>query len=517
MFPRSLRLRVALDVLLVILFTALLIRPLFKMRYMDNWASIESTFIADARFLSEHWPSPKWQPLWYAGTRFDYVYPPALRYGTAAIAHYYPNMTTAKAYHIYISLFYCLGIAGVYFLVHAGSGSRRAGLLAALLTALCSPTYAFPHTTVYDMVRDNPFLAPQRFNALVRYGEGPHVTALGLIPLALAASWFALRRFEPVAVGLASLFSCLIVSNNFYGASAFALIYPLMVWSLWITHLDRRIFLRAAAIGALAYGLTAFWLTPDYLAITLENMKYVSSRGNSWSLWTMVAQAIVFLVLTDKFARGRRERAWPVFVIGLAAVFALQVLGNFVFDFRVIGEPARWVPELDLALIVLLLLGCEWAWRHRWRAVRVAAWVAVAIALLPCAYFLRYSQRFIPNSSDAPDRLEYQITRWIHERLPGQRIYVTGTLRFWVDGWYNLAHVGGGSEQGLLNNTVMPAQWEVNLGNDLESARLWLDATGADALVVHGPKSKEHFKDIVAPAKFAPWERLLDDGSDNIV
>lgn len=516
MFPRTLRARVALDILLIVFAMAMLTRPLFKMRYMDNWASIESTFIADARFLSDHWPSPQWQPLWYTGTRFDYVYPPALRYGTAAIAHYYPNMTTAKAYHIYTTLFYVVGIAGIYFFVHAASGSRRAGFLSALLAALCSPTYLFPHPTVSDMIRDNPLLAPQRFNALVRYGEGPHITALGLIPLALAAAWFALKRFEPVAVFFATTFSCLIVSNNFYGASAFALAFPLLVWSLWITHLDRRIFLRAAVIGALAYGLTAFWLTPSYLAITLQNMQYVSNAGNKWSLWIFVAQVIIFLLATDKWARGRRERAWPVFVFGFAFVFALQVLGNIVFEFRVIGEPTRWIPELDLALILLLLLGCEWAWR-RSRPWQAMAWLAVALALVPCAYFLRYSQRFIPRSSQHEDRFEYKITHWIHQQLPGQRIFVTGTLRFWFDGWHDLAHVGGGSEQGLLNHTVMPAQWEVNLGDDLAATHTWLDVTGADAIIVHGPKSKEHYKDIVNTGKFKSWPILFDDGQDNII
>ena len=52
-----------LDFLVVFLFTAMLIRPYFKAKYTDNWASIESTFIADARFLVEHWPHPQWQPL----------------------------------------------------------------------------------------------------------------------------------------------------------------------------------------------------------------------------------------------------------------------------------------------------------------------------------------------------------------------------------------------------------------------------------------------------------------------
>jgi len=107
---------VLLDFFLVFLVAAALIRPLFKAGYLDKWASIESSFIADARFLILHWPHPQWQPLWYAGTRFDYIYPPMLRYGTALISMA-ADIWPVKAYHFYISFFYCVGIAGVYLLV----------------------------------------------------------------------------------------------------------------------------------------------------------------------------------------------------------------------------------------------------------------------------------------------------------------------------------------------------------------------------------------------------------------
>src|SRR5260370_4695138 len=100
---------IVLDFFLVFLFAALLIRPYFKVKYTDKWASIESTFIADARFLSQHWPHPQWQPLWYAGTRFDYIYPPALRYVTAAISST-TGFIPVKAYHFYVSFSYPLGI-----------------------------------------------------------------------------------------------------------------------------------------------------------------------------------------------------------------------------------------------------------------------------------------------------------------------------------------------------------------------------------------------------------------------
>src|SRR5436305_8616048 len=98
-----------LDPLLLAAIAILLIFPLFRLKYLNNWPSIESTFISDARMLREHFPHPGWQPLWYCGTRFDYIYPPALRYGTAIISMV-AHTTTARAYHLYTAIFYSLGI-----------------------------------------------------------------------------------------------------------------------------------------------------------------------------------------------------------------------------------------------------------------------------------------------------------------------------------------------------------------------------------------------------------------------
>src|SRR4029079_5137853 len=131
---------IPVDFLIIFLLTAALIWPLFKTGYLDKWVYIESIFISDARYRKDHGPHPQWQPLWYGGTRFDYIYPPALRYGTAALAKYYPRMTEERAYHLYIAFFYSLGIAGVYLMVRLLSGARGAAYLAAVATALTSPS-----------------------------------------------------------------------------------------------------------------------------------------------------------------------------------------------------------------------------------------------------------------------------------------------------------------------------------------------------------------------------------------
>ncbi|MCU0245674.1 MAG: hypothetical protein MUC42_03820, partial [Bryobacter sp.] len=405
---------IALDILLVIALTAFLMLPWFQMGWNSNWGSIESTFIADAKFLKENWPRPLWQPNWYCGTRFDYVYPPALRFGTAGIARY-TGLDTSRAYHIYTAFFYCLGIAGVYFLTRAGTRSRLDAWLAAAATTLVSSGLLF----FADIRGDNLTLEPTRLSALVKYGEGPHMTALAWIPIALAAGWFALRRLTPLNFLIGAVGCAMVVSNNFYGATALAIFYPALVWAVWVTTRDARVPFRAAAIALAGYALTAWWLTPSFLKITLRNLQYVAEKGSPVSTWVLLAVVLAFLALTDRFFRNREEKAWTVFVLGAATLFTLVVIGFHWFGFRVIGEPNRLVPELDLVFIWLVLLAIGPMLRGPHPAQR---WIAVgmlALAFYPGARFALKSRQWFPKPADEKQRAEYVTSQWMAKNRPG--------------------------------------------------------------------------------------------------
>jgi hypothetical protein len=513
--PRKLSRRkyILLDFFLVFLFTAVLIRPYFKAKYTDKWASIESTFISDARFLADHWPHPQWQPLWYTGTRFDYIYPPALRYGTAAISKvigYWP----VKAYHFYTAFFYAIGIAGVYFLMRIGTRSRGGAWLAAISTALMSPIFLF----MPRYRNDAWLLHPQRLGVLVKYGEGPHMSALALIPIALGFTWLALEKRRPWAIAAAAIFSAGVTSNNFYGATALATLYPLLIWAFWITRQGKRILLPALSIPVLAYGLTAFWLVPSYFKVTAENMKYVSEHGTTWSLWVAVVVAIAFAVITDKLARSKPERTWEVFLAGAVVFFTLNVLGNQYFNFRVTGEPGRLLPELDMIYIMMMVYFLSWMWNLPRRAWRVVPIVIILASFWTTREYVSRAWDIVPAWPDHTNRVEYRITDWLWKNMPDARAYPTGSVRFWFDTWHDLAQVGGGSEQGLLNGSVMPAQWETNLGPDPKPTIHWMQSMGAEAVYVADKQSQEVFKDFQFPHKFdGVLPVLFDDKQGNVI
>jgi hypothetical protein len=495
---------IALDTAAVFFLAVILIGPWIRLKYLDNWSSIESTFIADARFLQANWPHPGWQPNWYCGTRYDYIYPPALRYGTAVVSMAL-GVIPAKAYHIYTGIFYCLGIAGVYLLACLGSRSRAAGWLAAVATATLSPAFVFLRESLQEARAVH--MLPQRLSVLVRYGEGPHMTSLAVLGFALAAAWFGLRRGRPAALALSAALCALVVSNNFYGATALATFFPLLVWAVWLAEGDRRVWLRAAGVAGLAYGLTALWLTPSYLRVTLENMKLVSQPGNLWSSVAAVALAAAFAAVSWRLAKGRPERAWPVFVWGSLAFFSLNVLGNYYLGFRVMGEPLRLVPELDLVIILASVEVVRWIWG--WRPRFGPAWLprAIAVILVVAAlsqsrFYVRHAWRPFVRDVYFDRRIEYRIPDWMARNMPGSRALATGSVRFWYNAWHDLPQIGGGSEQGLLNGIVMPAQWQLTGGDDPELSILWLQCLGADAIIVHDRRSEELYHDYLFPAKF---------------
>jgi hypothetical protein len=344
------------------------------------------------------------------------------------------------------------------------------------------------------------------------------MSALSVIPLALAFAWLALGYGGRVWLALAAACSALVVSNNFYGALALAWLFPILVWSLWITHRDRRIFGRAAAIAALAYGLTAWWLTPSYFRITVENLRLVAHPGNGWSRWITLAAALLFAWISARLARGRKQQAWRIFVAGTALFFLLLVAGNYYFDFRIAGEPLRFVPELDLALI---LLGLEVLRSLAGTGVRWKQGLAAGLVVIAFAAGHRYLAKpwsIYQADFHYQDRMEYRLAEWTAQHLPGARIYPTGSLRLWFNAWHNQEQVGGGSDQGLLNVAIAVAQWQITKDPQPGRDLLWLQAVGADAVILHERPSPEILQEYVTPRKFAgQFPVLYDDGNGDVI
>jgi hypothetical protein len=499
------------SLLVVCLVNSVLIWPLFGLEYLNGWASVDSTFIADARMLKDRLPHPDWQPLWYCGTRFDYIYPPALRYGTALISKL-GGVSTARAYHFYTAVLYSLGIVSVYWLVRVWTRSRAGALLASAGVALFSPSFLL----LSDYRVDSSYWVPQRLHSLMSYGEGPHISALSILPAALALSFLALRRSGSLAFGGASLLCAFTVANNFYGATALAIFFPILTWSVWATHREPWIWLRAAGIIALSYALSAVWLTPSYVRITVTDLRWVSHAGNLRSIIALLLAIAVFCAITWRWSERRPERAWPIFLAGSACFLSLYVLGWFYFEFRVAGEAYRLIPELDLALILVAVELIRGLWKHP--KLRVLAILILMIPAYPTVQYLKHVYTPFPEASGIEKQYTYLISKWTHDHLPGERIMATGTVRFWFDAWFDNQQLDGGSMQGMQNQILPVAEYQIGQGDQGDLAVLWLQSLGTDAVIVPDGTSLEWYHDdFQRPEKFRGLAPILYDDQHGTV
>ena len=496
------------DMAILFLATALLILPLFRIEYFNNWMSIEGTFIADARYIRDHWPHPSWHALWYCGNRFDYVYAPGTRYG-AAIASMLLHVSPARGYHIFIAAMYCLGVAGIYFVVRTGTRSRGAAWLAAGAEALLSPVFLLLKQYRDDSLR----WMPERLNVLTKWGEGPHMCAMAIIPFALAFAILAFRTGSRKAIAAASFCCALVVLNNLYGALALGVFFPVLVWSAFASAPRASTWWRAGTIVVLTAGLCAWWLTPSFIRLTQRNLMLVAQPGNRWSGLAGVAIAVAFAAISWFAARRWKPPAWSIFVAGSLLFFAVEVLGQFFFHFRITGEPLRFVPELDIVLI----LGAVEAIR---RLGRIQRWAALAIAVLCFGFAAKYLAAPWSVYSADPDytrRVEYRMPEWVAKNLPGSRLFTFGSVSFWYTTWRDLPEANGGSDQGA--QTLMPplARYQIRLGDDPQRDIYWLQALGVDAVMFHEAPSEEIYHEVTSPRKFMGILPVIYDNHGDIV
>ncbi len=562
-----------LDSLLLFAVGSALVWPLLHTAYLDYWGSAAGSVVADARFLAEHWPHPRWQPLWFGGARFDDLYGPFPRYAIAALIRY-GSLPPPRAYHVFIALLYAAGIAGVYLLVRTGSHSRPAAWTAALASAFTSPSFLLLPSIRADALH----VGPQRLNALVRQGDAAHIAGLALLPFALAAVWAALERGDRRLVPLAGALAAGVLSCDYSAALAAAAFLPALMWSLWITRvrkpgtatdsgLNRRalskiekagdslqcalgarvkadcrlspvfrffipadaaaphdvavsefaIWRRAASIAALALALCGFWLTPSFIGTMATNLRLGEWKGTLWSPWILLAAANVFVLLSARWARGRKEAAWPVFACGSLLFTGVYVLGGYALNIRLVDEPVVLVPELDLALI---LAGVEALRRisARGTVARVAVVLLLLASLAGSRHYVRHPWRLYRIASDYRSRIEYRVPEWAAARLPGARMMVSGSVRLWYDNWNDLPQISGGAEPAARNPLNEHAVWRIRADQSAELPLLWMRALGVDAVAVHGEGSEEIFHDFNNPKKFAGiLPVLFDSGAGDVI
>ncbi len=490
---------------------------LFSIEYLRHLNSIEGAFIGIARYAMHHWGDLTWFPLWYSGIPYQNTYPPLLHLGVALWATV-TGMSPAHAYHFVIALAYCLGPIALFALALRLSGSRWVAFAAGLMYSTLSMS-----AWIMPPVRNDLGSAfyPRRLQALVYYGEGPHVSALTLLPLAILAVELAMRRRRRPYFALAAVMLALTALTNWFGAVSLALaVVCLLMAKIGEKEPVLPQFLWIGAIGATAYCLAMPLVPPSTIFVTQVNAKQVEGNFlNVYGALPLRGAVIVIVLVLLKFA-VRRLR-WPLqFAIFFSFLLAVLSITAVNWQFNILPQAARYQVEMEMAFALLIALVGQSLLKDRAAMIAIAL-LAVAV-IQPIRHDRNYARNFLDLDIDITKTSEWKSAQWLNHNWHGERVMMPGSTGFFLTAFSDTPELAGGYDPGRLETIGAAALYEIYTStlagsHDAEYSILWLKALGVQAVGVSGPHSREYYHPFAHPNKFeGALEVLWREDDDTI-
>ncbi|MCP5109887.1 MAG: hypothetical protein GY953_03535, partial [bacterium] len=433
--------------LILLAVNAWICRELFVVEYTRHLDSIAGAYVGLARWIAEHPTEWSWFPLWYGGIPFQNAYPPLLHFLTAGVA-LLSGASPALAHNVVTAVMYSLGPVTLFWFAWRVSGDRAVSFFAGLFYSVVAPSALLIPEIAGDM---GTAFGSRRLHALVRYGEGPHIAAMTLLPVALLALHWALGKRRPLPVYGAALALAAVVLTNWLGAFALAAAVAALLLAR-DDGIEWRTLLTAAGIGVLAYAIAAPWVPPSTIADIRHNAQHVV--GHFPMGWVQVAGLLLLAgaalgtaLVLRRLGVGALERFAAVFVIPMAGI---TLMAHWL-GVHVMPQPHRYHLEMDMALALAVAFAVgPLCTRLSGPPKTVAVGICLLLALPPFVVHRRFARELI-EPIDIHNSLQYQSATWLHENLPGARVFIQGSSRFWMNAFADNPQLGGGFDQGITN------------------------------------------------------------------
>lgn len=502
----------------LLVLNVLVCRELFFIEYTKFLGSIEAAYIGISRYAIEHPFEWGWFPLWYGGVPYHNTYPPLLHLIVAAVA-WSLGISPALSHHAVTAAFYVLGPVTLFWMVLALSRRPYPSFLAALLYSLFSPA---PILVANIRAWAETPLWPTRLQALLEYGDGPHVAAVTLLPLAILALHRAVERRRPLPTLAAAVALAAVVLTNWLGAFSLAILAAGYLLVRCGEPNWRRLVLWSGLAGAIAYGLALPWIPPSSIGDVRHNAQQVGGRFPMTARHLLYAACILAAVaLLWRLYRRFRPSLVVAYSGLLTFLFAAMVLADDWLGIHLMPQPHRYHHELEMAICVLAVFGLASLTSRLWRAQWAKWGLLVAALLFTVVQYRNYrvKARDILESIDMTQTVEYQISSWLRDHLPHDRVFISGATQFWLLAFSDTPQLDGGYAQGIVNRHIPVVNFGIPYTTgDGERTATWLRLFGVQAVVVHGPESRDFYKQAWRDA--AKFEGVLPelwrDGGDAI-
>ncbi len=473
----------------------LLILPYLRIEYSEQLWNNGTIYLAVIRLFRDHpWT---WNALHYCGAPMRYLYPPVM-YATIAAMRW---MSLAHAFRTVTSFAFAITPVCLYVLAWQLFQSRLAAFFAGAAYSLF-PSVIYL-TALWRNLTSVVGHAPWPFVTFAYYEEAGHLVAFPLALLAIAAMWRERWVLGAVLTGLVFLTSW---------PAVIGLLFPL----IGIITARRKSWLRVGAAVGIGYGLSAFWMTPDYFVSTSllkrVGLNYVPIAPAPWDRTTwllLVAAVVVVLVVSLSKIAPQFAFALGWVASGGAVVLAFTWAGSFV-----VPAPNRCVLELNAGTVLALTAVLS---AVRWNRAIVFALAAI-LGLYSGREFLRGPWRFFPKGTSIQSGVVYPMAQWLKVHAGQSRVFASGEVEETLPFWTDIPEVGG-TNQDLTNFLPYAVQRYVSLScstRALPVSKLWLEAVNVRYAVVHGARSREYYHAYAQPGRWASaFPAAWHDSNDN--
>lgn len=484
---------------------------LFFVEYLPHFNSVEPIFFAIAKTIRERWPVSGWWELSNFGYPFAYAYQPLLHHLVAACASF-TGWTEARAYHALTCVFYVLGPVSLYALMLRLTRTVGVSFAAALFYSLVSPAALVLRSVYHDagwQIR--------RLHVALVYGEGPNIAGLALLPLAIL---LLDRARERRTVGSWFVASLALVSVPLTNVPAtLALGMALVAYGLacapreWV-----RVGAQIGAACASGFFLLAPWLQPSGLLLAFHNTQlFMDPEARfAWAkLPYYAAFAVLIAVACWAVHRLRLDFALRFAVLFTAICAPIPMLKEWG-GVSLISEANRFhlAMEIPVAIGVAMVAFTVFA-RARIFLIALAVFGGGFLTVRAAE-----TARGWTEPATLENRPEAKISAWMDEYAGTDRVFVSGSISFWLNYLSRSPQVLGCCNQNLMVPIVPHAHYTIGTFPVPDSTDIsvgWFQIWGVRYAAINGPASLEPYRGFQRPKMFdGVLQELWRDGDDAI-
>jgi hypothetical protein len=246
--------------------------------------------------------------------------------------------------------------------------------------------------------------------------------------------------------------------------------------------------------------------------------------------FTLRSLAGVATIVAGGVAVWAISRRWEsylrFFLLFTWCLCGIVLLGTLA-KVHVVPQPHRYQVAMDMGLCLTAVFGIAALVGQigKGTAATLVRHGIAAVVLLACvAAFIHqraYAQSLI-RSTDITQTATYRIAMWMDTHMGGRRVMVSGAHSFPFNVFTDTPQVHGGHDPMLPNFVIRIATFTIYSGmnagtEDAAISTIWLQALGAHAISVPGPRSDEFYKPVANPHKFEGVLPVLwREGDDTI-